>query len=104
MASRKAGAPRRRIGRVSFYEHHGGYWLYHTAAGLALRGRRAEARELFERLLALRSDVGLLSEEYDPVARRRVGTFPQAFTHVGLVNTARNRTRDGGPAEERRRA
>ena len=51
-------------------------------------GRRDEARELFERLLALRNDVGLLSEEWDPQAGRQLGNTPQAFSHVGLVNTA----------------
>jgi GH15 family glucan-1,4-alpha-glucosidase len=56
---------------------------------------------MFERLLALRNDVGLLSEEYDPAARRLVGNFPQAFSHVGLVNTARNLAVAGGPAEHR---
>ncbi len=63
------------------------FWL---ADNLALLGRRDEARELFERLLDLRNDVGLLAEEYDAGARRLVGNFPQAFTHVGLINTARN--------------
>jgi GH15 family glucan-1,4-alpha-glucosidase len=47
---------------------------------------------LFERLLSLRNDVGLLSEEYDPVHHRQLGNFPQAFSHVGLVNTAFNLT------------
>jgi GH15 family glucan-1,4-alpha-glucosidase len=56
---------------------------------LHLIGRTTEARELFERLLGLRNDLGLLSEEYDPIARRPLGNFPQAFTHVALVNTAR---------------
>jgi len=55
---------------------------------MQLTGRKAEARQLFERLLALRNDVGLLSEEYDPKEKRLLGNFPQAFTHVGLVNTA----------------
>ena len=75
------------------------FWL---ADNYALAGREREARELFERLLALRNDVGLLAEEYDPAARRFLGNFPQAFSHVGLVNTAFNLTRDPGrPAEER---
>jgi GH15 family glucan-1,4-alpha-glucosidase len=74
------------------------FWL---ADNLALQGRYGEARELFERLLGLRNDVGLLSEQYDPEARRMLGNFPQAFSHVGLINTARNLTRRGGPAEDR---
>jgi GH15 family glucan-1,4-alpha-glucosidase len=61
------------------------FWL---ADALALDGRTAEARELFEKLLDLRNDVGLLSEEWDPVAKRHLGNTPQAFSHVGLVNTA----------------
>ncbi|GAA4573078.1 glycoside hydrolase family 15 protein [Planotetraspora kaengkrachanensis] len=61
------------------------FWL---AEALALVGRKDEARELFERLLALCNDVGLLAEEYDPVERRQLGNFPQAFTHIHLVRTA----------------
>ncbi|MGW6710093.1 glycoside hydrolase family 15 protein [Streptomyces sp. NPDC054956] len=61
------------------------FWL---ADALHLTGREKEARELFERLLAVRNDVGLLAEEYDPVSGRQLGNFPQAFSHVGLVNTA----------------
>jgi GH15 family glucan-1,4-alpha-glucosidase len=49
----------------------------------------------------VRNDVGLLSEEYDPATRRLLGNFPQAFAHMGLVNTARNLTGGGGPAEHR---
>jgi GH15 family glucan-1,4-alpha-glucosidase len=63
------------------------FWL---ADNLALVGRRKDAAELFDRLLSLRNDVGLLSEEYDPKTRRLVGNFPQAFSHVSLVNTAHN--------------
>jgi glucoamylase len=77
------------------------FWL---ADNLALQGRHEEAREIFVRLLALRNDLGLLSEEYDPHTRRLVGNFPQAFSHVGLINTARNLTKAGGPAEDRRSA
>jgi GH15 family glucan-1,4-alpha-glucosidase len=75
------------------------FWL---ADNYALMGRIADARALFERLLSLRNDVGLLSEEYDPVSRRLLGNFPQAFSHVGLVNTAFNLTaRQHGPATDR---
>jgi GH15 family glucan-1,4-alpha-glucosidase len=77
------------------------FWL---ADNLALQGRYAEAREIFERLLAIRNDVGLLSEEYEPISRRLLGNFPQAFSHVGLINTARSLTRAGGPAEHRPQA
>jgi GH15 family glucan-1,4-alpha-glucosidase len=75
------------------------FWL---ADGLQLLGRYDEARALFERLLALRNDVGLLAEEWDPRAKRFLGNFPQAFSHVGLINTARNLSRRGGPAEHRK--
>jgi GH15 family glucan-1,4-alpha-glucosidase len=74
------------------------FWL---ADNLALQGRYQEAEEIFERLLALRNDVGLLSEQYDPHTKRLLGNFPQAFSHVGLINTARNLDRRGGPAEDR---
>ena len=75
------------------------FWL---ADNYLLQGRRDEAREVFERLLALANDLGLLAEEYDPAARRQLGNFPQAFTHVMLINTARNLARNHGPAEERK--
>jgi GH15 family glucan-1,4-alpha-glucosidase len=78
------------------------FWL---ADSLALIGRRDDARRLFEQLLALRNDVGLLAEEYDPKARRMTGNFPQAFSHVALVDTALNlsarRDARGRPAEQR---
>jgi GH15 family glucan-1,4-alpha-glucosidase len=61
------------------------FWL---ANSLCLIGRRDEAVALFERLLAMRNDLGLLSEEYDPSARRLLGNFPQAFSHTAIVNTA----------------
>ena len=74
------------------------FWLVDN---LAMQGRHGEARALFERLLGVRNDVGLLSEEYDVNGKRQLGNFPQAFTHVMLVNSARNLSRPGGPAEHR---
>ena len=73
------------------------FWL---ADCLVLLGRRKEARQVFERLLNLRNDVGLLSEEYDPQGHRLLGNLPQAFSHVGLINTACNFSHDG-PAHDR---
>ena len=61
------------------------FWL---ADSLAMIGRVGEARTLYDKLVALRNDVGLLAEEYDPVTERMLGNFPQAFSHLGLVNTA----------------
>lgn len=61
------------------------FWLVDA---LQMTGRKKEARVLFERLVGLANDVGLLAEEYDPVAGRQLGNFPQAFSHIGLVNTA----------------
>ena len=63
------------------------FWLVDN---YVLQERYDEARELFERLLALRNDVGLLAEEYDPVDKRLLGNFPQAFSHLSLINSARN--------------
>jgi GH15 family glucan-1,4-alpha-glucosidase len=74
------------------------FWL---ADNYILQGRIAEARDLFERLLSLRNDVGLLAEEYAPSLGRQLGNFPQAFSHVALINTAFNLTRTQGPAEQR---
>jgi len=74
------------------------FWL---ADNLALCGRNAEADALFERLLALRNDVGMLSEEYGLRDHRALGNTPQALTHVALINTARNLSKGGGPSEHR---
>ncbi len=75
------------------------FWL---ADNYILQNRMVDARNLFERLLALRNDVGLLSEEYDVAGKRLVGNFPQAFSHVGLVNTAHNLCMaEKGPAMQR---
>ncbi|MEY2397964.1 MAG: hypothetical protein QOJ00_1138 [Actinomycetota bacterium] len=74
------------------------FWL---ADNYILQGRIDDGRALFDRLVALGNDLGLLSEEYDPVRRRLVGNFPQAFTHVSLVNTAHNLDRARGPAQAR---
>jgi GH15 family glucan-1,4-alpha-glucosidase len=70
---------------------------------LVLAGRRGEAREMFERLLALRNDVGLLAEEYDPRTRTQLGNFPQAFSHVALIDSAYNLSarKTESPAEQR---
>jgi pentatricopeptide repeat protein len=64
-------------------------------------GRIEEAHRLFDRLMALRNDVGLLSEEYDPGSGELLGNFPQAFSHIALVNSAFNLTRASKPAEQR---
>jgi GH15 family glucan-1,4-alpha-glucosidase len=74
------------------------FWL---ADNLVLLGRYDDARTLFERLLSLRNDVGLLSEQYDARAQRMVGNFPQAFSHVALINTAHNLSMYEKPAEQR---
>src|SRR6266540_2402394 len=70
------------------------FWL---ADNLALMGHHDQARELFERLLSLRNDLGLLAEEYDAALGRQLGNFPQAFSHVPLVNTALHLSDEGGP-------
>ncbi len=77
------------------------FWLADAYISI---GRREDARILFERLLATRNDVGLLAEEYDGRTQRLVGNFPQAFSHVGLINTAFNLTRAAHPAEQRAKA
>jgi GH15 family glucan-1,4-alpha-glucosidase len=77
------------------------FWLVDA---YVLQKRWQDARALFDRLLALSNDLGLLSEEYDPSTRRLVGNFPQAFTHVALVNSAFNLTRFERPVEQRARS
>lgn len=74
------------------------FWL---ADAWIMLGRREEARALFDRLLTLRNDVGLLAEAYDVERKRLVGNFPQAFSHIALVNTAHNLDRAEKPAEQR---
>jgi GH15 family glucan-1,4-alpha-glucosidase len=76
------------------------FWL---ADNLALMGRRDEALAIFERLLTLRNDVGLLAEEFDPASGRQLGNFPQAFSHVALVNTANYLSESATPAWSRHR-
>ena len=74
------------------------FWLVDA---YVLLGRIDDARQLFERLLILRNDVGLLSEEYDPIARRLLGNFPQALSHIALVNSAFNLDEAAKPAMQR---
>ncbi len=74
------------------------FWLVDN---LILQGRLSEAQEMFEKLLSVRNDVGLLSEEYDTKGKRLLGNFPQAFSHVGLINTALNLSRAQSPAQDR---
>ena len=74
------------------------FWL---ADAYVMLGRLADATKLFERLLHLRNDLGLLAEEYDPRLGRLVGNFPQGFSHIGLVNTAFNLVKASGPAQQR---
>lgn len=74
------------------------FWLVDC---LPLMERRAEAHALFQRLLTVCSGLGLLSEEYDAKKRQQVGNFPQAFTHVGLINSARNLSQPHGACHHR---
>jgi GH15 family glucan-1,4-alpha-glucosidase len=76
------------------------FWLVDA---LLMLERDDEARTLFEKLIAIRNDLGLLAEEYDPEERRQLGNFPQAFTHVGLVNSAYNLSQHEGPTHQRPR-
>jgi len=77
------------------------FWLVDV---YMLQGRVADAEQMFRRLIALRNDVGLLSEEYDLRVKRLVGNFPQAFSHMALVNSAYNLTRSEKPVEQRAQA
>jgi GH15 family glucan-1,4-alpha-glucosidase len=74
------------------------FWL---ADNLVLSGHYEQARTIFQRLVATCNDVGLLSEEYDPIHRRQLGNFPQAITHVSLINSAHNLTVAQSPARHR---
>jgi GH15 family glucan-1,4-alpha-glucosidase len=74
------------------------FWL---VANYVLQGRYADARKLFERLLSRCNDVGLLAEEIDPLTGRMLGNFPQAYSHVGLINCALSLSQQRGPMEER---
>jgi len=74
------------------------FWLADAYISI---GRKDDARKLFEHLLSIRNDVGLLAEEYEPADKRHQGNFPQAFSHVGLINTAFNLTRAEKPSEQR---
>ncbi|MBS0221785.1 MAG: glycoside hydrolase family 15 protein [Proteobacteria bacterium] len=74
------------------------FWLADAYISI---GRYADAEKLFHRLLAIRNDLGLLAEEYDPHKRRLQGNFPQAFSHIALINTAFNLTRSQKPSEQR---
>jgi GH15 family glucan-1,4-alpha-glucosidase len=77
------------------------FWLSDV---YTLQGRTGDAEKIFRRLMSLRNDVGLLSEEYDPRAKRLVGNFPQAFSHMALINCAYNLTREKKPVEHRAQA
>ena len=74
------------------------FWL---ADAYVMLGRIDDATRLFERILDLRTDLGLLSEEYDADAKRLIGNFPQGFSHIGLINTAFNLVKARGPAQQR---
>ena len=107
----RAQARSRRLGDALRYRQHGrrlapgegaflacSFWLVDN---YVLLGRYDEAGALFERLLALRNDVGLLAEEYDPHGRRQLGNFPQAFSHLALINAAHSLTTAAGAAQLR---
>jgi GH15 family glucan-1,4-alpha-glucosidase len=70
-------------------------------SALKMLGRNDDAKRLFERLLALRNDVGLLAEEYDPTTQRLMGNFPQALSHIALINAGFEFNRLRSPGEQR---
>jgi GH15 family glucan-1,4-alpha-glucosidase len=74
------------------------FWL---ADNYLLQDRIEDAQALFDQLLSYRNDVGLLAEEYDPVARRQLGNFPQAFSHLALINTATSLASRTGSVHQR---
>jgi len=74
------------------------FWLVDN---YILQGRYEEAQRLFNRLLSRCNDVGLLAEEFDPLNGRMLGNFPQAYSHVGVINCALNLSREIGPTEQR---
>jgi GH15 family glucan-1,4-alpha-glucosidase len=74
------------------------FWLVDN---LVLQGRVDDATRMFERLLALCNDVGLLAEEYDPIGKRQLGNFPQGLSHLALVGSALNLARGAKPVEQR---
>ena len=74
------------------------FWM---VSAWRMLGRNQEAQSLFERLLGLRNDVGLLAEEYDPRARRQLGNFPQALSHIALINAAFEFDRATSPGQQR---
>jgi GH15 family glucan-1,4-alpha-glucosidase len=74
------------------------FWLVDN---LVLQNRIEEARRLFDQLLSVRNDVGLLAEEYDPIQRRQLGNFPQALSHLALIGSALNFARGERPIEQR---
>lgn len=71
---------------------------------LNMLGRTQDAKRLFDRLLGLRNDVGLLAEEYDIEAKRQVGNFPQALSHISLINAASEFTNTSSPGQQRPRS
>src|SRR5262249_58463337 len=102
--ARAAGALLQRdrptVSRSRADDPHAHHWVL-LFDNYILQGRYAEARKLFTRLLSRCKDVGLLAEEFDPLTGRMLGNFPQAYSHVGVINCALNLSRQKGPTEER---